>query len=138
MKSIICFGEVLWDMLPAGKKLGGAPLNVALRAQSLGNNASMISSVGNDEIGVELVEEEARSGQSLSGGHLYQSAEHARPSEPDVVEKYEEHVGRTVRCRSRRRKIGFGIRVRRRDLCVGIPVLRLWVRVAVDRDRKAV
>lgn len=66
MKTIICFGEVLWDMLPAGKKLGGAPLNVALRAQSLGHNASMISSIGNDGIGVELAEEILSHGGSLA------------------------------------------------------------------------
>jgi len=54
MKSIICFGEVLWDVLPAGKKLGGAPLNVSLRAQSFGNNSAMISSIGRDIIGEEL------------------------------------------------------------------------------------
>jgi len=66
MKSIICFGEVLWDMLPAGKKLGGAPLNVALRAQSLGHNASMISSIGNDDIGAELAEEILNHGGTLA------------------------------------------------------------------------
>jgi len=66
MKSIICFGEVLWDVLPAGKKLGGAPLNVALRAQSLGHNAAMISSIGNDGIGVELAEEILSHGGTLA------------------------------------------------------------------------
>lgn len=56
MKKIVCFGEVLWDMLPTGKKLGGAPLNVALRAQSFGNKTAVISSIGNDEIGDEILE----------------------------------------------------------------------------------
>lgn len=32
MKSIVCFGEVLWDMLPTGKELGGAPLKKQLDA----------------------------------------------------------------------------------------------------------
>ena len=54
MKSIICFGEVLWDVLPSGKKLGGAPLNVSLRIQSLGNRALMISSIGKDPLGEEI------------------------------------------------------------------------------------
>jgi len=75
MKSIICFGEVLWDVLPAGKKLGGAPLNVALRAQSLGNNARMISSIGNDSIGVELSEEILTHGGSLA--HIQVSDDYA-------------------------------------------------------------
>jgi len=57
MKTIICFGEVLWDVLPAGRKLGGAPLNVALRAQSQGNKAIMISSIGKDRMGEELAGE---------------------------------------------------------------------------------
>ncbi|MDW7694518.1 carbohydrate kinase [Flammeovirgaceae bacterium SG7u.111] len=57
MKNIVCFGEVLWDMLPTGKKLGGAPLNVALRAQSLGMESNIISAIGNDSIGQEILEE---------------------------------------------------------------------------------
>ncbi len=65
MKTIICFGEVLWDVLPAGRKLGGAPLNVALRAQSLGNEAKMISGIGKDQIGEELAREIKVHGGSL-------------------------------------------------------------------------
>jgi fructokinase len=65
MKTIICFGEVLWDVLPAGRKLGGAPLNVALRAQSWGNKAKMISSIGKDSIGEELAGEIRSHGGSL-------------------------------------------------------------------------
>ncbi|MRT94505.1 carbohydrate kinase [Ancylomarina sp. 16SWW S1-10-2] len=57
MKQIVCYGEVLWDMFPTGKKLGGAPLNVALRAQSLGNKACVISSIGSDKIGNEILAE---------------------------------------------------------------------------------
>ena len=65
MKTIICFGEVLWDVLPAGRKLGGAPLNVSLRAQSFGNEAAMISSIGRDSIGEELSEAMKAHGGSL-------------------------------------------------------------------------
>ncbi|MCM4155456.1 carbohydrate kinase [Gramella sp. AN32] len=53
---ITCFGEVLWDHLPTGKRIGGAPLNVALRLQSLGVSTTMISSVGNDDNGHEIGE----------------------------------------------------------------------------------
>lgn len=52
MKKIVCFGEVLWDIFPNHKKIGGAPLNVAVRLQSFGNEVSMISCVGNDENGL--------------------------------------------------------------------------------------
>ncbi|MBG6186391.1 carbohydrate kinase family protein [Flavobacterium sp. CAN_S2] len=54
-KNIICFGEVLFDVFPTHRKIGGAPLNVALRLASLGINAQIISRVGNDEIGRELL-----------------------------------------------------------------------------------
>lgn len=50
-KNIVCFGEVLWDLLPSGKIAGGAPMNVAVHANQLGLNASMISAVGDDELG---------------------------------------------------------------------------------------
>ena len=55
MSKITCFGEVLWDVFPTYKKIGGAPLNVALRLQSFNNDVTMISSVGNDEKGTMLL-----------------------------------------------------------------------------------
>ena len=56
MKNIVCFGEVLWDVFPKHKKIGGAPLNVALRLQSLDNSVSVISSIGDDKKGREIKE----------------------------------------------------------------------------------
>ena len=53
--NVVCFGEVLYDVFPTHRKIGGAPLNVALRLASLGINAQIISRVGNDQIGKELV-----------------------------------------------------------------------------------
>lgn len=55
MINIVCFGEVLWDVFPTHKKIGGAPLNVALRLQSLNNNVSIISRIGVDKTGEEIV-----------------------------------------------------------------------------------
>lgn len=55
IKSILSFGEVLWDMLPTGKVAGGAPMNVAYHAKQFGMDAQMISAVGNDDLGKELV-----------------------------------------------------------------------------------
>jgi fructokinase len=55
-KKVIGIGEILWDMLPAGKQLGGAPTNFAYHAQQLGLHASIISSVGNDDLGQEIVQ----------------------------------------------------------------------------------
>jgi fructokinase len=54
MHKIICFGEVLWDVFPEYKKIGGAPLNVALRLHTFKNEVSIISSIGNDKNGREL------------------------------------------------------------------------------------
>lgn len=53
-KNIVCFGEVLWDMLPTGKIAGGAPMNVAVHANQLGMEAQIISAVGEDDLGKEL------------------------------------------------------------------------------------
>ncbi len=55
MTRIVCFGEVLWDVFPTQKKIGGAPLNVALRLHSFQNDVTIISSVGDDENGKELL-----------------------------------------------------------------------------------
>lgn len=53
---VVCFGEVLWDNLPSGRVPGGAPLNVAYHLKKLEVEASIISSVGNDNFGRELLE----------------------------------------------------------------------------------
>lgn len=56
MKQILCFGEVLWDMLPSGKKPGGAPMNVAFHSNNFGIKSSLISSIGKDDLGQELLD----------------------------------------------------------------------------------
>lgn len=56
MSKIVCFGEVLWDVFPTHKKIGGAPLNVALRLKSFGNDVVIISSVGNDIEGKAIID----------------------------------------------------------------------------------
>lgn len=52
--SIICFGEILWDNLPSGRKAGGAPMNVAYHLNRVGAKSQLISRVGNDASGNEL------------------------------------------------------------------------------------
>lgn len=49
-------GEVLWDMLPDGKALGGAPTNVAWHCAQLGANANVASAVGKDALGDEILD----------------------------------------------------------------------------------
>jgi fructokinase len=50
-KTIVSFGEILWDILPAGKVIGGAPFNFAYRINSLGNRGLIMSRLGRDEPG---------------------------------------------------------------------------------------
>ncbi|MBD0776397.1 carbohydrate kinase [Maribacter sp. ANRC-HE7] len=65
MKNIVCFGEVLWDVFPSHKTIGGAPLNVALRLQSLGNTVSIITRIGDDAPGKEIVAFAAKHGVNV-------------------------------------------------------------------------
>lgn len=51
---IVCFGEVLWDVLPAGAEPGGAPMNVAYHLKKLGNDPAVITSIGADDYGKRL------------------------------------------------------------------------------------
>lgn len=52
---VICFGEVLWDILPSGAVPGGAPMNVAFHLHKLGKNPALITRIGIDEEGKTLV-----------------------------------------------------------------------------------
>src|SRR5512138_3734899 len=53
---LVGLGEVLWDLLPGGKQLGGAPANFAYHARALGADARIISRVGGDANGREIME----------------------------------------------------------------------------------
>jgi fructokinase len=56
MARIIVFGEILWDCLPSGPRLGGAPLNAAANLGLLGNEVFLVSAVGKDEFGDQAIE----------------------------------------------------------------------------------
>lgn len=56
-KYIIGIGEVLWDVLPTGKKLGGAPANFAFHTGQFGLESMVISAIGNDALGDEILDE---------------------------------------------------------------------------------
>jgi fructokinase len=53
---VVGIGELLWDMLPAGKQLGGAPANFIYHAGILGAEAYTVSTVGNDASGREILD----------------------------------------------------------------------------------
>jgi len=54
--NIIGIGEILWDLLPAGKRPGGAPANFAFITSQLGDCGTVVSRVGEDENGAEIFE----------------------------------------------------------------------------------
>ena len=72
--SVICFGEVLWDVFPSGEKIGGAPLNVALRLNALGIQTNIASRIGDDALGKRLLE--FVTAENLSGDLIQVDATH--------------------------------------------------------------
>jgi fructokinase len=50
------YGEILWDCLPSGKHAGGAPFNVAAHLAQLGASVALISAVGQDSLGDEILD----------------------------------------------------------------------------------
>jgi fructokinase len=61
---VVCFGEVLWDILPSQALPGGAPMNVAYHLKKLGTNPATITRIGLDEYGKRLVNILSASGVS--------------------------------------------------------------------------
>jgi fructokinase len=53
-EEVLCVGEVLWDALPAGLFLGGAPFNAACHLRALQETATLVSRVGDDRLGAEV------------------------------------------------------------------------------------
>jgi fructokinase len=51
---IIGIGEILWDLLPGGKLMGGAPANFVYTVNSLGGESCIVSAVGNDDLGAAI------------------------------------------------------------------------------------
>ncbi len=75
MKPILVgLGEVLWDLFPTSKQLGGAPANFAFRAHSLGADGVVASCIGDDDFGREL--EEQLSALGLSREYLFKDPMH--------------------------------------------------------------
>ena len=65
MKYVIGIGEALFDCLPEGRKLGGAPANFAYHVSQFGLNGCAISAIGKDELGDEIVDTFERVHESL-------------------------------------------------------------------------
>ena len=52
---VVGMGEALWDMLPEGRKIGGAPANFAYHVSQFGLDSRVVSAVGDDELGNEIL-----------------------------------------------------------------------------------
>jgi fructokinase len=61
-------GELLWDVFPSGKRLGGAPVNFSYHCHQLGASGYPVSAVGHDELGMEILQ--AVEGKNLSGRYI--------------------------------------------------------------------
>jgi len=72
--TIVGLGELLWDMLPSGKHLGGGPANFAYFANVLGDNAIVASRVGNDALGREALKRLKKLG--LRSSHIQLDSVH--------------------------------------------------------------
>jgi len=71
---VVGLGEILWDVLPDGKQLGGAPANFAYHSHVLGVEGVVVSCVGQDELGKEILESLTNLG--LSTDYVAIDAEH--------------------------------------------------------------
>lgn len=80
--TIVGLGEVLWDVFPTHKQLGGAPANFAYISSLLGEEGIVASRIGTDELGEEVVQRLQQLG--LSASHLQRSA--SRPTGTVKVE----------------------------------------------------
>ncbi|CAA9362287.1 MAG: Fructokinase [uncultured Gemmatimonadetes bacterium] len=80
---VICFGEALWDRLPGGLFLGGAPVNVAYHLERCGASAVPVTAVGDDDLGREMLRRFARWGLDTRFvgvlGHRPTGVVHAEP-----------------------------------------------------------
>ena len=62
MINIISIGEILWDIFPDKKILGGAPANFVFHARQFGSDATLFTALGNDQQGIELEENAVKAG----------------------------------------------------------------------------
>jgi fructokinase len=87
-KVIVGIGELLWDMLPSGKQAGGAPGNFAYQVCRLGDTGLVVSRVGEDDMGRELVD--LLEGLGLSCKQVQRDKE--RPTGRSLIEVDDEGV----------------------------------------------
>jgi len=65
-KTVLSFGETLWDLLPSGPALGGAPFNFAYRVNSLGDRGLVVTRLGRDDYGRKALDQMAALGMETT------------------------------------------------------------------------
>ena len=70
---VVCWGEILWDVFEDHSVIGGAPFNLAQRLQSLGTKTLMISTIGRDELGDDVIDYMSQKGLATHGVGLHDS-----------------------------------------------------------------
>lgn len=73
-RTVVGLGELIWDMLPDGRSMGGAPSNFAYQSRLLGDRAVVASRVGDDELGREALRALRRAG--VEAGYVQIDSEH--------------------------------------------------------------
>ena len=127
-KTVLAFGEVLWDILPTETILGGAPFNFAYRVNSLGDTGLMISRLGRDELGQEAFQQITQSGLDTTfiqwddhqptGTVPIRFDEHMNPDfviTPDVAYDYIELTDELLAAASRADSLCFGTLAQRNE-----------------------
>lgn len=84
-RTILAFGETLWDVFPTGAKLGGAPFNFAYRMNSLGDRGIIVSRLGRDDLGRQAYD--AMVSLGLDTAHVQWDEEHPTGTVPVVVDE---------------------------------------------------
>jgi fructokinase len=82
--AIIGLGEVLWDLLPSGRQLGGAPFNFAFHCHRLGHPSVVVSRVGRDELGRAI--RDALRGHRLSDAFLQEDPDRPTGTVPVTLD----------------------------------------------------
>jgi fructokinase len=73
-KTVVGIGELLWDVFPQGKHLGGAPINFACHCAQLGAKAYPVSCIGEDALGLEI--REAVDALLVDPSYVFQAGQH--------------------------------------------------------------
>jgi fructokinase len=84
VKTVLSFGETLWDLLPSGPLLGGAPFNLAYRVTSLGERGVIVTRLGRDPLGRQAFDQAKALG--METGFIQWDETHATGTVPVKID----------------------------------------------------